>query len=85
MNASQGSQVAFGLNRGSLLKDYQTSHLDPYEKDLKLRGLAMSSQIDILGCLRRYLIWAAERGIDPRNAKRDDLLDLPGRSSSPAA
>jgi hypothetical protein len=73
MNASQGSRVAVGLNQGSRFKDYLRGFLDPYEKDLKLRGLTRSSQLDILGCLRRYLIWAAERGIDPRNAKRDDL------------
>jgi integrase/recombinase XerD len=78
MNASQGSQEAVGLNQGSRFKDYLRGFLDPYEKDLKLRGLTRSSQLDILGCLRRYLIWAAERGLDPRNAKRDDLLTYLG-------
>ena len=78
MNASQDSQVAVGLNKRNRVRDDLASILDPYEKDLKLRGLARSSQLDILGCLRRYLIWAAERGIDPRNAKRDELLTYLG-------
>ena len=63
--------------------NFLTSILNPFEKDLKLRGLAKTSRVDVLGCVRRYLIWAAERGIDAREAKRDDLLaylgDLRGR------
>jgi hypothetical protein len=38
MNTSQGSRVAVGLNQGSRFKDYLRGFLDPYEKDLKLRG-----------------------------------------------
>jgi len=57
-----------------LFCNFLTSILNPFEKDLKLRGLAKTSRVDVLGCVRRYLIWAAERGIDAREAKRDDLL-----------
>jgi integrase/recombinase XerD len=74
MSTSQDSQAAVELNPDRPLKDNLTSILDPFERDLKLRGLAKTSQVDVLGCVRRYLIWAAERGIDAREAKRDDLL-----------
>jgi len=74
MNTLQDSRAAVGLDPDRPLKDNLMSILDPFERDLKLRGLAKTSQVDVLGCVRRYLIWAAERGIDPREAKRDDLL-----------
>lgn len=74
MSTSQGSQAAVAQDLGSQLKEDLASILDPFEKDLKLRGLARTSQLDVLGCVRRYLIWAAEKGIDPRVAKREDLL-----------
>jgi integrase/recombinase XerD len=74
MSTSQGSQAAVAQDMGSQLKETLASILDPFEKDLKLRGLARTSQLEVLGCVRRYMIWAAEKGIDPREAKREDLL-----------
>ena len=74
MSTSQDSQAAVAQDLGSQLKEDLASILNPLEKDLKLRGLARTSQLDVLGCVRRYLIWAAERGIDAREARRDDLL-----------
>jgi hypothetical protein len=74
MSTSQGSQAEVAQDSRNQLKENLASILEPFEKDLKLRGLARTSQLDVLGCARRYLIWAAERGIDPREAKWDDLL-----------
>ena len=75
MSTSQDSQAAVGLDPDRPLKDNLTSILDPFERDLKLRGLAKTSQVDVLGCVRRYLIWAAERGIDP--AKQSETICWP--------
>jgi len=74
MSSLPDSQTGAGPDPGGRLKRNLTTILDPFEKDLKLRGLAKISRDATLGCVRRYLTWASERGVDAQEGRRDGLL-----------
>jgi len=48
--------------------------LDAFRQDLKLRGLAETTQTITTQTVKRYCVWCLERGIDPRQPRREDLL-----------
>jgi integrase/recombinase XerD len=51
------------------------SSLDPFRRDLALRGLAQQTVRRNCCSARQYLVWAAERGIDAEKGRKDDLLE----------